>query len=106
MAPSATRDRICRHAYRRSQGGNPLGLIEDALQSALAVEPLERRLRVDGLRSGRVTALDFAGQVAQAREIGLLDDDQARQLLAHDALIMQIIHVDDFDPRELGARHV
>ncbi len=106
MTPGPTRDRLCRHAYRTSTGDNALGLLQEALQSALAVEPLERRLRVDGIRSGRITALDFPGQVRQAREIGLLGDDEAMQLLEHDRRIMAIIHVDDFDPRELGAAHV
>jgi acyl-CoA dehydrogenase len=105
MTPSATRDRLCRHAWRSPEAGNPLGLLETALQSAIAVEPLERRLRVDGLRSGRITALDFAGQVAQARDIGLVNDEEARQLLDHDQRIMQLIHVDDFAPQELAATH-
>jgi len=106
MTPGPTRERICRHAFRSTRGDNALGLLEEALQSALAVEPLERRLRVDGIRSGRITALDFDGQVSQARAIGLINDDEAAQLLEHDRRIMAIIHVDDFDPRELGAAHV
>ncbi|MEN9705517.1 MAG: acyl-CoA dehydrogenase [Pseudomonadota bacterium] len=105
MTPGPTRERLCRHAWRSPRSGNPLGLLQEALQSAIAVEPLERRLRVDGLRSGRITALDYAGQVGQALGLGLLDADEARQMLEHEQRVMQIVNVDDFDPRELGVAH-
>ncbi len=29
-------------------------------------EPLEKRIRVDGVKTGRVTALDLPGQISQA----------------------------------------
>ena len=44
--------------------------------------------------------------VEQARQIGLLNVAEAQALLDHDRRIMSVIHVDDFDPRELGASHV
>jgi acyl-CoA dehydrogenase len=105
MTPSPTRDRLCRHAYRNPQGGNPLGLLQEALQLAIAIEPVERRLRIDGIRSGRITALDFPGQVAQARAIELLTEAEAQQLIDYDRRIMHLINVDDFAPQELGAAH-
>ena len=37
--------------------------------------------------------------------IGLLDADEARQMLEHEQRVMQIVNVDDFDPRELGVAH-
>ena len=36
-------------------------------------EPLERRLRVEGQKTGRITALDLPGQIEQARALGILD---------------------------------
>jgi len=105
MTPSGTRERLCRDAYRNPQGGNPLGLLEEALRLSIEVEPLERRLRVEGVKTGRVTALDFPGQVAQARSLGLLTDTQAQQLIDYDQRIMHLINVDDFDPQELRAAH-
>jgi acyl-CoA dehydrogenase len=105
MTPSATRERLCRDAYRSPRGGNPLGLLEEALRLSIEVEPLERKLRVEGVKTGRVTALDLPGQFAQARAIGLLTDAQAQQLIDYDQRIMHLINVDDFDPQELRATH-
>jgi acyl-CoA dehydrogenase len=105
MTPSATRERLCRHAYRSPQGGNPLGLLDEALRMAIEVEPLERKLRVEGVKTGRIKALDFPGQVAEGRAIGLLTDTQSQQLIDYDQRIMHLINVDDFAPQELGATH-
>jgi hypothetical protein len=43
-------------------------------------EPLEKRLRVEGVKTGRITALDLPGQVEQALAIGLLNASEARLL--------------------------
>ena len=103
MTPSPTRARLCRHAYRTNTGGNPLGLLQEALEMSLVVEPLEKKLRVEGVKTGRVTALDVAGQVRQAQQLGLLTEAEARQLLDYDERIMHLINVDDFAPHELAA---
>jgi acyl-CoA dehydrogenase len=102
MTPSAARERLCRHAFR-SGADNPLAQLHEALQIAQQVEPVERRLRVEGVKTGRVTALDFPGQVAQGREAGILTEAEAGTLLDYDRRIMRIINVDDFAPHELPA---
>jgi acyl-CoA dehydrogenase len=103
MTPSASRERLCRHAFRSAISDNPLAELHEALQLAQVVEPLERKLRIDGVKTGRVTALDFPGQVAQALQAGIIDAAQAGTLLDYDRRIMRIINVDDFDPSELPA---
>jgi acyl-CoA dehydrogenase len=103
MEPSPSRDRLCRHAFRTLVNDNPLGLLHEALQLAGQAEPLERKLRVEGVKTGRIRALDLPGQVEQARELGILDVAEAALLLDYDAKIMRIINVDDFAPDELSA---
>jgi len=103
MTPGPSRERLCRHAFRSSVAENPLGQLHEALQLASQVEPLERRLRVDGVKTGRIRSLDFAGQVAEGQALGLLSGEEARLLLDYDRRIMNIIHVDDFAPSELPA---
>ena len=103
MTPGPSRERLCRHAFRTSIADNPLGQLHEALLLAGQAEPLERRLRVDGVKTGRIRALDVAGQVAEAQALGLLSEEEARLLLDYDRRIMNIIHVDDFDPSELPA---
>jgi acyl-CoA dehydrogenase len=65
-------------------------------------EPLEKRIRVDGVKTGRVTALDLPGQISQALALGIVNAAEAGVLRDYDAKVMSILNVDDFDPSELG----
>ncbi len=100
-----TRRRLARFVYTTPgvAGGieNPLAALQQALELATAAEPLEKKLRVDGQKTGRLTALDLETQIEQARGLGILTDDEARLLAEYDRLVMQIINVDDFDPKDL-----
>ena len=55
----ASRERLCQYIYWTLEPGNPLGLLQEALLLAQTLEPLEKRIRVEGVKTGRVTALDF-----------------------------------------------
>src|SRR5262249_4218308 len=57
MTPGETRDRICGGIYSTVEPGNPLGLLQEALLLAPAAEMLEKTIRVDGVKTGKVTAL-------------------------------------------------
>ena len=104
MTPGPSRDRLCHEAYRDAQGNNPLHALQEALELSAAADPLEKKLRVDGVRTGRLRALDVPGQTAEAERIGLLTADEARLLQRYDAAVMSLIHVDDFAPHELGTQ--
>ena len=69
----------------------------------MRAEPLERRLRVEGVKSGRIKALDTSGQIAAGQQLGILTAEEAALLLDYDEKIMRIINVDDFAPGELPA---
>ena len=104
MSPSEARDRLTHGIYRTVEPGNPLGLLQEALVLSLSAEPLEKRLRVEGVKTGRVTALDLPGQVEQALACGILTAAEATFLLDYDAKVMALVHVDDFEPHELAAQ--
>lgn len=103
MNPSATRERLTAHIYKTLAGGNPLGKLQAALVLSAAAEPLEKRIRVDGVKTGRVTALDLPGQIAQASSLGIISESEAALLQEYDAKVQDIVNVDDFAPHELGA---
>jgi acyl-CoA dehydrogenase len=84
MMPSATRDRLGQGIYRTVEPSNPLGLLQEALELSLAAEPLEKRLRVEGVKTGRITALDLPTQIDQALAIGLLTATEANLLRDYD----------------------
>jgi acyl-CoA dehydrogenase len=103
MQPGPVRERLCRHAFRSNVAGNPLGQLEEALQLAVQAEPLERKLRVEGVKAGRIRALDMPGQIDEGERLGILTPGEAALLRDYDAKIMRIINVDDFAPGELPA---
>jgi acyl-CoA dehydrogenase len=102
MNPTATRERLSTHIYKTPGEHNPLGQLQEALLLAAAAEPLEKRIRIDGVKTGRVTALDLPGQIAQAAALGIISGQEAKALLDYDARVLHIINVDDFDSHELG----
>jgi len=103
-SPTETRDRLCYPVYRRIEQGNALGLLQEVLEMAERAESLEKRIRVEGVKTGRIHSLDLPGQISEAQEIGIINVDEAMWLRAYDRKVMDLIHVDDFAPDELGTQ--
>jgi acyl-CoA dehydrogenase len=101
--PTETRDRLADGIYRTIEPTNPIGLLQEVLVLAQTAEPIEKRIRVEGVKTGRVTALDYAGQVQQALAAGIVNETEAALLRDYDRKVMEIVHVDDFEQHELGA---
>ena len=102
MNPTAARERLSGHIYKTQESHNPLGKLQEALILSTMAEPLEKRIRVDGVKTGRVTALDLPGQITQALALGIISETEAEVLRGYDAKVLDIINVDDFAPEELG----
>jgi acyl-CoA dehydrogenase len=103
MMPSATRDRLAWGIYRTIEPGNQLGLLQEALELSVTAEPLEKRIRVEGVKTGLITALDLPGQIEQALTAGIINANEAATLREFDRKVMAIIDVDDFATEELMA---
>jgi len=103
MNPTATRERLSAYIYKTQESHNPLGQLQEALILSTMAEPLEKRIRVDGVKTGRVTALDLPGQISQALGLGIISETEAEELRTYDAKVMDLINVDDFAPHELEA---
>ena len=56
---------------------------------SLAAEPIEKRIRVEGVKTGRVTALDLPGQIQQALAAGIVSETEAAQLRDYDRKVME-----------------
>jgi acyl-CoA dehydrogenase len=106
LRSTMTRDRLTHGVYRTVEPHNALGLLHEALVLAEAAEPLEKRVRVDGVKTGRITALDLPGQIQQALAAGILSETEAATLLNYDRRVMELIHVDDFESSELAAEKI
>jgi acyl-CoA dehydrogenase len=102
LSNSATRAYLGRLIYSTAEPGNPLSALQRALELADTAEPLERKLRVEGVKTGRISALDLPGQIEQGRALGLLTESEAELLADYDRQVMDLINVDDFAPHELA----
>jgi acyl-CoA dehydrogenase len=99
---TATRAYMSRQLYSNDEPGNVLAALQKVLDMASMAETIERKLRVEGQKTGRVTALDPAGQIEQARALGILSEYEAQFLAEYDRKVMDIVNVDDFEAHELG----
>jgi acyl-CoA dehydrogenase len=97
------RDRLCRFVYRTLEPGNPVGLLQEALVLSQMAEPIEKRIRVEGVKAGKVTALDVPGQITQALAAGIISETEAASLRDYDRKVSELIAVDDFESHELAA---
>jgi len=102
--PTEARERLCHYIYWTLEPTNPFGLLQEAMLLAEKVEPIEKRIRVEGVKTGKVTALDLPGQIQQALAAGIVSDTEAAALREYDRKVMELIHVDDFAQHELGTQ--
>jgi acyl-CoA dehydrogenase len=98
--PTEVRERLSAGIYKTQEPGNPLGMLQVALETVEANEHLHHKLR-EAVRSELVSGDTDVEVIEGARKAGLLNDEEADRLLEQDAQIMELIHVDDFAPEEL-----
>jgi acyl-CoA dehydrogenase len=103
MHPTAARERLSRDIYKTQESHNPAGMLQEALILSTMAESLEKRIRVDGIKTGRIGALDLPGQISEALHTGILNEAEAAVLRDYDAKVSKLLAVDDFAPQELGA---
>jgi acyl-CoA dehydrogenase len=87
-------------AYKTREPGNPLGLLQEAMELAEKIKPLERRI-FDARRAGDIRADDTPGQIDEAEQKGILAKDEADAVRAFDRRVLELTSVDDFDPGDL-----
>ncbi|HKT32062.1 MAG TPA: acyl-CoA dehydrogenase [Gammaproteobacteria bacterium] len=100
--PGGTRERLTRNTYTGDKT-SPIGMMAEALELALKLEPLEKKIHV-GVRSGQVKLAPGASRIDAARGAGVISSEEARQLQHLEELTTEICAVDDFAPDELGTK--
>ena len=65
-------------------------------------EALEKTIRVQGVKTGRIRSLALPQQIIEAEALGLITSADAEWLAEYDRKVMNIVDVDDFAPHELG----
>src|SRR5918994_5047817 len=104
MTPSEARARLGRFVYTAVEPSNPLGLLQELLVLTQMAEPIEKRIRVERVKTGKVPALDLPRKIQQALVSGIISETEAASLRDYDRKVMEIINVDDFASEELAAQ--
>jgi acyl-CoA dehydrogenase len=98
--PTPTRERLSAGIYKTVEPGNQIGLLQQAMEIAEQVKPLERRV-FDARRAGDIKADDIPGQIDEAEQKGVLTPAEAEAVRAFDARMLDVTGVDDFAPEDL-----
>jgi len=101
-APNEARDRLALWTYLTPSANNPIGRMNALLPDVIAAEPVERKLQ-KALKSGGISARDYAGQIAAAEAQGSITADERKLLERVRDATFEFISVDDFDPKQLEA---
>lgn len=101
--PTESRARLCRQTYVTADPGNAMATLHQALVAATNAAPLYDKLR-KAARAGLLATEDPVAQIEAAEREGVLSAAEAAQLRDLDALVMDVIGVDDFDSSELGTK--
>ncbi len=98
--PGEARERLSEQAYTTPEPGNPVGLLEQALQLSIELAPLERRLR-QAHKEGLIRAAYLGQQIEEAASAEVIDKDEAAKLRDYHDKVFALLAVDDFAPEDL-----
>ncbi len=99
--PGESRERLSEFAYKALEPGNPLGLLQEALELSKEMEPVERRLR-QAYKEGLLKS-DYLGmQIEEAAKAQVISKAEARNLRSYHEKVMALLNVDDFAPDALA----
>jgi acyl-CoA dehydrogenase len=100
LQPCETRERLTGGLFipnvETNKTREPLARLEYALHCVIAAEPVEKKLR-KAVRDGTVQGKDWDEQLANARALGLLSDDEAQALARAETARREATRVDDFE---------
>jgi acyl-CoA dehydrogenase len=100
LDPTETRDRVTRGLCLAKDAFYPMGRIDEILKAVIAIEPIEKRIKV-AVKEGKLKGANYDEQLAAALETNLISKEEHAQIVVAHAMRMDLINVDDFDTSEL-----
>ena len=95
------RERLSEQAYTTLEPGNPLGLLQEALQLSEQLAPLEKKLK-QAHKEGLVTSDYLPRQIDEAEAAEIIDSREAARLREYSKKVEDLLAVDDFAAHEIG----
>ncbi|MCP4332448.1 MAG: acyl-CoA dehydrogenase [Gammaproteobacteria bacterium] len=99
--PGESRERLSELAYTTLEPGNPLGLLQEALELTKEHVPLERRLR-QAQKEGLIHAEYLGLQIDEGLKAQVISQAEARSLREYHEKVLALLSVDDFTSDELA----
>jgi len=97
LKPSVARDRLTQGVYVPTATDQALGRIEDALNKAIAAEPVERKLK-EAVRLGHLPKIGDGETLKRGLEEGIISEEEGEILADAIAARRDVIMVDHFSP--------
>ncbi len=99
--PGEARERLSQRAYTTLEPGNPLGLLQEAMELAQEYRPIEKRLR-QARKEGLLSSDYLGDQIGEAEKAQVISKAEARNMRSYHDKVLSLLAVDDFAPDELG----
>jgi acyl-CoA dehydrogenase len=99
--PGEARDRLSQQAYTTLGPDNPLGLLQEALELAEQMAPLERKLR-QSQKEGLIRSDYLGHQIDEAERAEIISKTEAKDLRSYHQKVLDLLAVDDFAADEIG----
>ena len=99
--PGEARDRLSQQAYTTLEPGNPLGLLQEALELSEQMAPLERKLR-QSQKEGLIKADYLGHQIDEAERAEIITKTEAKDMRDYHRKVLDLLAVDDFAADEIG----
>jgi len=95
------RERLSAQAYTTIEPGNPLGMLQRALELSEQLAPLELKLR-QARKEGLLRSDYFGYQIDEAEQAEVISSAEAEKLRDYHAQVRELLAVDDFAPDQIG----
>ena len=99
--PGEARDRLSQQAYTTLGPGNPLGLLQEALELSEQMAPLERKLK-QSQKEGLIRSEYLGHQIDEAERAEIISKTEAKNLRSYHQKVLDLLAVDDFAADEIG----
>jgi acyl-CoA dehydrogenase len=99
--PGEARERLSTLAYTTLEPGNPLGLLQEALELTGEVAPLEKRLR-QARKEGLIQSGYLGLQIEEGEKAQVISKAESRTLRNYHEKVLALLDVDDFSSDELA----
>ena len=101
ITPSESRDRLCSGMFNDEKGY--IASLNKTLLLAEEVKPIEKKI-LQANKKKVLLSETFLDQIKEAEEKGIISSSEKEKMIDFDARMMEVISVDDFDPKELVSK--